>query len=103
MGLLEAANTDCLASGSNAGIGMEGDINSSGRFERWQRKGVLREASHSWYSLCMSDREDKDRCKHSVGRPRVCKNVQECAQGGHKDLLQRRGQEGSYFNDTIRY
>lgn len=93
MDLLEAAKTVCLASGSNAGTRIEGGMSSRGRLNNGKETGVLREASYSWYGLGQSNEEDKDCCKHSVGRPRVCKNVHKGDTRIHY-LLQTRGQEG---------
>lgn len=91
--LLETAKTVCLASGSNAGTRIEGGMNNCGRLNDGRGKGVLREASYSWYGLVMSNGEHKDCCKHSVGRPEACKSVHKGDTRSYY-LLQRRGQEG---------
>lgn len=56
-----------------------------------EKREMVREAPHSWCKLCMSNGEEKNGCKHSVGRPRECQmNVHE----GDTRILYFIAQEG---------
>lgn len=55
--VLEAGNAVCLAKGSNTYTGKEGGMNNCDGLNDGRQKGVVNEASHSWYCLWACPRE----------------------------------------------